>query len=104
LYELLWTIIRRLARGQSPFKPDSEHLHHLVLKAGFGVRGTFVVLTTIASVLALFGIAAEESGLPDAWSFGLLAVVGVVVVRLMYRAELLWKLLPSAMGRFRLVP
>ena len=44
LYELLWTTLRRVLRGTSPFHPDRAHFHHKLLDAGFGVRGAFFVL------------------------------------------------------------
>jgi UDP-GlcNAc:undecaprenyl-phosphate/decaprenyl-phosphate GlcNAc-1-phosphate transferase len=99
LYELLWSIVRRVVRGVSPFQADSEHFHHLLLKAGFGVRGAFAVFVTLAGVLAAFGVAAERWGLPEHYSFALLIVTGVVTVQLMHRADLLWRLVPESMRR-----
>jgi UDP-GlcNAc:undecaprenyl-phosphate GlcNAc-1-phosphate transferase len=95
VYEVVWSTVRRLLRGTSPFRPDSNHFHHLLLAAGFGVRGTFAIMTTLALLLAAFGVAAHRGGLSDTLSFALLAVMGVVVVRLMYRATLIWKVVPE---------
>ena len=97
VYEVVWSTVRRLLRGTSPFRPDSKHFHHLLLAAGFGVRGTFAILTTLGLLLATFGVVAHHAGLSDTVSFALLAVCGVAVVRLMYRAELLWKVVPAAL-------
>ena len=97
VYEVVWSTARRLLRGNSPFLPDSKHFHHLLLAAGFGVRGTFAILTSLALLLAAFGVTAHRAGLSDTVSFGLLAVCGVAVVRLMYRAELLWKVVPDVL-------
>jgi UDP-GlcNAc:undecaprenyl-phosphate GlcNAc-1-phosphate transferase len=97
VYEVVWSTVRRLLRGTSPFRPDSNHFHHLLLAAGFGVRGTFAILTILALLLAAFGVIAHRAGLSDTVSFALLAVTGVVVVRLMYRAERLWKLVPESL-------
>jgi UDP-GlcNAc:undecaprenyl-phosphate GlcNAc-1-phosphate transferase len=95
VYEVVWSTARRLLRGTSPFRPDSKHFHHLLLAAGFGVRGTFAVLALLALLLAAFGVAAHREGISDAVSFALLAAMGVVVVRLMYRAEVIWKVVPD---------
>jgi UDP-GlcNAc:undecaprenyl-phosphate GlcNAc-1-phosphate transferase len=97
VYEVVWSTVRRLLRGTSPFLPDSKHFHHQLLAAGFGVRGTFAILTTLALLLAAFGVVAHYAGLSDTVSFVLLAACGVAVVSLMYRAELLWKLVPDAL-------
>ncbi len=97
VYEVVWSTVRRLLRGTSPFRPDSKHFHHLLLAAGFGVRGTFAILTALGLLLATFGVIAHHSGLSDTVSFALLAVCGVAVVRLMYRPEVLWKVVPNAL-------
>jgi UDP-GlcNAc:undecaprenyl-phosphate GlcNAc-1-phosphate transferase len=99
LYELVWSTVRRIVRGVSPFKADSDHFHHLLLRAGFGVRGAFAISVGLASLLALFGILAERYDLPDSYSFLLLIAAGAGVVRLMYRADVLWKLMPESLRR-----
>lgn len=43
----VWTVLRRMLRGVSPFKADSNHLHHLFLSAG---------LTQRQAVLTLYGV------------------------------------------------
>jgi UDP-GlcNAc:undecaprenyl-phosphate/decaprenyl-phosphate GlcNAc-1-phosphate transferase len=97
VYEVVWSTARRLLRGTSPFLPDSRHFHHLLLAAGFGVRGTFAILTTLALLLAAFGVTAHVAGISDTVSFALLAVGGVVVVSLMHRAELIWRVVPETL-------
>jgi UDP-GlcNAc:undecaprenyl-phosphate GlcNAc-1-phosphate transferase len=104
LFELVWTVIRRTIRGISPFKPDNGHLHHLVLQAGFGVRGAFVLFVVLAALLASFGIAVDRLGMPDSWSFILLIVAGVLIVRLLYRVDLVWKLVPQSLRSVRPAP
>jgi UDP-GlcNAc:undecaprenyl-phosphate GlcNAc-1-phosphate transferase len=99
LYELVWSTIRRIVRGVSPFRPDDKHFHHMVLKAGFGVRGAFAFFVTIGGALAAFGIAADAMGMPDKVSFILLVIAGVLVTRLMYRADSVWNLVPLALRR-----
>jgi UDP-GlcNAc:undecaprenyl-phosphate GlcNAc-1-phosphate transferase len=97
VYEVVWSTVRRLLRGTSPFRPDRKHFHHLLLAAGFGARGTFAILTTLALLLATFGVIAHLAGVSDTVSFALLAACGVAVVRLMYRAEILWRIVPNAL-------
>lgn len=104
LYDLIWAVVRRIIRGQSPLRPDTEHLHHLVIRAGFGARTTFAFFTALAALLAAVGILLDKLGTPEAVSFGLLVVAGGLVVRLMYRAEYLWRLLPRSARNFRLAP
>lgn len=102
LYEFSWTVIRRTIRGISPLKPDNGHLHHLVQQAGFGVRGAFVLFVLLSLSLTTFGIAIDRMGVPDSWSLALLVFTGVVIISLLYRGDLIWKLMPRPLRRFRL--
>ena len=104
LYEFMWTVIRRTIRGISPLKPDNGHLHHLVQKAGFGVRGAFVLFVTLSLTLTIFGIAIERFGVSDSWSLALLVLAGITIISLLYRGDLIWKLMPPPLRRFRLPP
>ena len=101
LYELVWSTIRRVIRGGSPFKADTDHFHHLLLKAGFGPRGAFAVFATLTSVLAGVGLLCRHFELSDRASLLLLAVLGCATVRLMYRARVLWALVPASVRRSR---
>ena len=101
LYELLWTTLRRLLSGRSPFHPDRAHFHHKLLDAGFGVRGAFFVLICIGSLFALGGIAIEVLDVPDGVSFGLWLLAGLGMVILMHNARLLWFILPRSLRRIR---
>ena len=101
LYELLWSTIRRAFRGVSPLKPDNEHFHHLLLRAGFGVRAAFGVVVILATLLAGTGLFMHHIGMPENVSFMLLVPAGVGVVWLMYRADILWRLVPESMRRLR---
>lgn len=101
MYELSWTVIRRTIRGISPFKPDTGHLHHLVLQAGFNVREAFALFIILAVLLASFGIAIDRLGVPDSWSYLLLVVAGVLVIRMLYWPNLLRKLIPGLVRQSR---
>lgn len=96
IYEIVWTILRRLSRGHSPFRADREHLHHLLLDAGFGVRGAFVTFLILASILASVGILLSALGLQDSLTFLLFIVAGIATVSLMYRAHVFVGLLPAS--------
>jgi UDP-GlcNAc:undecaprenyl-phosphate GlcNAc-1-phosphate transferase len=102
LFELLWTTLRRLSKGRSPFHPDRAHFHHKLLGAGFGVRGAFFVLICLGSTLALIGIAIEYFQVPDALSFALWLFAGLAMVVLMHNARVLWYIFPRALRRSRL--
>jgi UDP-GlcNAc:undecaprenyl-phosphate GlcNAc-1-phosphate transferase len=101
LYELIWSTLRRVTRGVSPFTADTDHFHHLLLKAGFGVRGAFGVFIGLSFMLAAVGLAMDQLQVSDSTSFGAFLLAGVAVVRIMYRARGLRALFPAS---FRRVP
>lgn len=59
------TIIRRLKKGQSPFKPDREHLHHILQRLGFGPKETLLVIIVAACSFAFVGIVGDILGVPE---------------------------------------
>ncbi len=99
IYELFWTVMRRAARGIPPFRSDYGHFHHLVLRAGFGIKATFLLFALLAIALAAFGIALDHAGVSDAWSLALFVVAGALTVTLMYHPNVIRKLMPRAMRR-----
>jgi len=79
LLDTLTVMARRLLSGGSPFKPDREHLHHILQRAGFNVSQTVAILTGLAASLAALGILGHRVGLSDGAMF-----VGFVAVALAY--------------------
>jgi UDP-GlcNAc:undecaprenyl-phosphate GlcNAc-1-phosphate transferase len=56
--DTLILMTKRAMRGRSPFYPDKHHLHHILLRLGFGERGAtgfIIVLTALFSSVALAG-------------------------------------------------
>lgn len=104
LFELLWTTLRRLLKGRSPFHPDRAHFHHKLLDAGFGVRGAFFVLICLGSLFACAGMIIEMLHVPDGISFALWLLAGLSMVVLMHNARVFWYILPRALRRVRSLP
>jgi UDP-GlcNAc:undecaprenyl-phosphate GlcNAc-1-phosphate transferase len=59
LMDMAAIMFRRIRRGDSPFKPDREHLHHIFQRLGFSPRQTLAVICIISSAFAGFGIYGE---------------------------------------------
>jgi UDP-GlcNAc:undecaprenyl-phosphate/decaprenyl-phosphate GlcNAc-1-phosphate transferase len=75
VFDLFSTILRRLVEGKSPFAPDHEHLHHVLVEAGLSRRLTLVCMLALASVFAAIGVLADVVAAPDGamlilWFFG----------------------------------
>uniref|UniRef100_UPI0040481460 UDP-N-acetylglucosamine--undecaprenyl-phosphate N-acetylglucosaminephosphotransferase n=1 Tax=Shewanella baltica TaxID=62322 RepID=UPI0040481460 len=59
LMDMVCIMIRRIRKGQSPFKPDREHLHHICQRVGLSSHMSLLVICTAAGVMALIGIWSE---------------------------------------------
>ncbi|AQP99403.1 undecaprenyl-phosphate alpha-N-acetylglucosaminyl 1-phosphate transferase [Pseudoalteromonas aliena] len=72
IIDALSTIFRRIRKKQSPFKPDREHLHHILIRFGFSPKLALITICIIAGVFSLIGIASEILNVPSYimfWSF-----------------------------------
>ncbi|MDN7129228.1 UDP-N-acetylglucosamine--undecaprenyl-phosphate N-acetylglucosaminephosphotransferase [Pseudidiomarina sp. 1APR75-15] len=59
LMDMFAIMARRVKKGQSPFKPDREHLHHIFMRAGFNQRQTLGLISSIAAFLLALGLILE---------------------------------------------
>ncbi|MGL4486019.1 MAG: UDP-N-acetylglucosamine--undecaprenyl-phosphate N-acetylglucosaminephosphotransferase [Yersinia sp. (in: enterobacteria)] len=59
LMDMIAIMYRRLRKGMSPFSPDRQHIHHLIMRAGFTSRQVFVLITLAAALLAAIGVIGE---------------------------------------------
>lgn len=57
LGDLALAVVRRVRRGQSPFAPDREHLHHRLMELGHSHRRTVLLLYVWTAVLAFGAVA-----------------------------------------------
>jgi UDP-GlcNAc:undecaprenyl-phosphate GlcNAc-1-phosphate transferase len=55
--DLVLAVLRRTRRGQSPFAPDKQHLHHRLLAYGHSHRRAVLVMWLWAALIALGGVA-----------------------------------------------
>ena len=53
LLDVVLAVVRRTRRGQRPWHPDAQHLHHRMLKIGHGHRRAVLLLWLWAAVAAL---------------------------------------------------
>lgn len=58
----LFTIARRIWSGKSPFWHDKKHLHHLLLKMGFGQRKIALFYWTISAILGSLSLVLSSKG------------------------------------------
>ncbi len=59
LMDMFAIMIRRIRKGDSPFKADNGHLHHICMRAGLSSRQALRVISTFSITLASFGVLGE---------------------------------------------
>ena len=90
LLDTMTIMSRRISHGQSPFAADREHLHHILLLAGFGDKRTVLIILLSHLVFILIGIASIAVHLPDWISFWLFVSIFLLYHFSMSHA---WKLM-----------
>jgi UDP-GlcNAc:undecaprenyl-phosphate/decaprenyl-phosphate GlcNAc-1-phosphate transferase len=79
LVELVTAIFRRIMSGNSPFKGDLFHSHHLLIRLGLGEKTTLIVIMSFSLLMAVIGILSEIYGVPEKSSF-----FGFLLIFVMY--------------------
>lgn len=57
IIDFVWAVVRRLARGQSPFHADAGHLHHRLLRRGHSHQGAVLTLYLWAAIASFACVA-----------------------------------------------
>jgi len=73
--DLVWAVVRRTARGQSPFQADAGHIHHRLLRLGHTHRRTVLVLYMWVAAVAFGAVSFSIVPLRYAAAFSATAVV-----------------------------
>ncbi|MDH5548095.1 MAG: undecaprenyl-phosphate alpha-N-acetylglucosaminyl 1-phosphate transferase [Gammaproteobacteria bacterium] len=55
LLDTVCIMLRRIIKGRSPFAPDREHFHHILLVAGYSPQASVWFMISIAMILAFVG-------------------------------------------------
>jgi undecaprenyl-phosphate alpha-N-acetylglucosaminyl 1-phosphatetransferase len=88
--ETVAVMCRRARSGRSPFKPDRQHFHYLLLDAGYTPRASLLIIMTVISAMTAIGYGLRDAPqLVSAIAF--LAVLVGYVLRLPQGIEFLRK-------------
>mgnify|MGYP001606301556 CR=1 FL=1 len=58
----IFTILRRILSGRSPFKHDKKHLHHLLLNIGFSQRSVALFYWFISGIVGTISLLLSSKG------------------------------------------
>lgn len=63
LFDTLRVFIIRIARKQSPFRPDKNHVHHLLLKMGFTHIGATIRIVSVNIIFIALALSLQTLGI-----------------------------------------
>ena len=89
LMDMLAIVFRRVRKGKSPFKPDRDHLHHILQRAGLSSRQSLLVITISALVLSAIGILGEYFQVAESTMLALFVLIFVLYNK--YARHFSWK-------------
>ena len=69
LMDMATIMIRRIRKGQSPFKPDREHLHHIFQRIGLSSRQTLLTICAMALTCSVIGLWSDYVGIAESTMF-----------------------------------
>lgn len=75
LMDMVGVMVRRLRKGQSPLRPDRNHLHHILLHAGFTARESLLLIIFANFCVVIFGVYSEKKQISEWMSMGLYLIL-----------------------------
>ena len=77
IYDVFTSMLRRIIRRKSPFKPDRDHLHHVLIGGGLSAKMTLLIILFSGIVTAFIGLIGEIFSIPDGVMFLLWGFLGM---------------------------
>jgi len=90
LMDMLALVVRRYKNGKSPFKPDRDHLHHILQRVGYNTRQALIIISIFAVGMSVVGLVGEYYKIPDViMIIGFIFMFGcyVVIIRKITKFE-----------------
>ena len=89
LMDMLAIVMRRYRKGKSPFKPDRDHLRHILQRAGLSSRQTLIAITCFSVLMSSLGVLGEYFQVPE--SIELLLFIVIFILYNKYARHFSWK-------------
>ena len=88
IFDTAFAMIRRIAKGQSPMKPDRSHVHHRLIDMGLNQKQAVATLYVISAILGMSAVVLTTSGELKAMMFFVtLCIVAAVAARVVFPKE-----------------
>jgi UDP-N-acetylmuramyl pentapeptide phosphotransferase/UDP-N-acetylglucosamine-1-phosphate transferase len=73
LFDTMRVFLIRIARKQSPFRPDKNHMHHLLLRIGYSHLGATLRIVAVNVIFILLAVSLQSLGVINLMIINLLA-------------------------------
>jgi len=74
LVDMSSVMLLRLFQGHSPFHADRQHIHHVLLDAGYSVAQVVAIMAATSAAFGLIGLLLHRAGAPE-WLLALVALL-----------------------------
>ncbi|MDD4200417.1 MAG: MraY family glycosyltransferase [Eubacteriales bacterium] len=80
IFDTLMAIIRRTIRRQSIGTADKEHLHHRIMKAGFGQRRSVLLMYSVSGIMGIVAVLYSRDLLVECIGLAMVAILIIGVI------------------------
>ncbi|MGO3915068.1 MAG: UDP-N-acetylglucosamine--undecaprenyl-phosphate N-acetylglucosaminephosphotransferase [Pseudoalteromonas sp.] len=88
LMDMVAIMFRRLSKGQSPFKPDRDHIHHIFMRAGFTSKQALAFIAFSGLLILSIGIYGELTKMRELYLLMIISCLYLVYIFVIKHA---WK-------------
>lgn len=88
LMDMVAIMFRRLSKGQSPFKPDRDHIHHIFMRAGFTSKQALALIAFSGLLILSIGIYGELTKMRELY---LLMIISCLFLVYIFAIKHAWK-------------
>lgn len=71
LFDMAFTTMRRVARGQSPVRADNTHIHHLLQLLGLSDRFSLLLIGSLGLIIPLLGLMLARASVAENQQFAI---------------------------------
>lgn len=88
IFDICFSIFRRLAKGQNPMKADRGHIHHRLIDMGFSQKQAVSITYMLTALLGLTAVLLTNSGEARALILiGSIFVIGAIGLRFIFNTK-----------------
>ena len=80
IFDTLFAIARRLIRHEDIMSPDKGHIHHRIMRAGFGQRRSVLIIYGIVAIMGMAAVMISRELYKEAVALALIATMYLLVI------------------------